>query len=47
MLSLKKALILKASRDAILKGIERGEKAIKEGRTFTHEQAKQTLKKWL
>lgn len=41
------SLKLRTSRDAILKGIARREKEIKEGRTFTHEQAKQKLKKWL
>jgi predicted transcriptional regulator len=41
------ALKLKAQRDAILQGIEEGEKAIKEGRTCTHEQAKEKLKKRL
>lgn len=44
--SIKKSLTLKAKRDAILQGIKRGEKAIKEGRVLTHEQAKQKLKKW-
>lgn len=37
----------KFQRDAILKGIERGEKAIKEGHIFTHKQAKEKLKRWL
>jgi len=31
----------------ILEGIARGEKAIQEGRTSTHRQAKQLLKRWL
>lgn len=41
------SLELKISRDAILKGIQKGEQAIKEGRIFTHEEAKEKLKKWL
>lgn len=36
----KNSLKLTAQRDAILKGIEKGEKEIKEGRTCTHEEAK-------
>ncbi len=37
----------KNSRQAILAGIEKGEKAIKEGKVCTHAQAKEKLKKWL
>jgi predicted transcriptional regulator len=33
--------------DSILEGIKRGEQAIKEGKVFTHAQAKEELKKWL
>ena len=32
---------------SILEGIERAEKAIKEGKVYTHAQAKEKLKKWL
>jgi len=35
------------SRLRLLEGIARGEKAIQEGRTVTHEQAKARLKRWL
>jgi predicted transcriptional regulator len=31
----------------LLEGIARGEKAIEEGRTVTHAQAKQRLSRWL
>ena len=34
-------------RIRILEGIARGEKAIQEGRTLTHEQAKKRMKRWL
>ncbi|MDA1082773.1 MAG: type II toxin-antitoxin system Phd/YefM family antitoxin [Gemmatimonadetes bacterium] len=34
-------------RMAILEGIARGERAILEGRTLTHEEAKGRMKKWL
>lgn len=34
-------------RMSILEGIARGEKAIREGRTLTHEQARRKLKRWL
>jgi prevent-host-death family protein len=34
-------------RMAILEGIARGERAILEGRTLTHEEAKGGMKKWL
>ena len=34
-------------RMAILEGIARGETAIREGRTYTKEQAKKKLSKWL
>ncbi|WP_168172442.1 hypothetical protein [Cellvibrio sp. PSBB023] len=37
----------KSSTDSILEGIKRGEKAIKEGKVYTHAQAKEKLKKWL
>ena len=37
----------KTPSDSILKGIERGEKDIKEGNVYTHAQAKEKLKKWL
>lgn len=36
----------KSQRNAISEGIERGEKAIKEGHIFTHEQVKEKLKRW-
>jgi predicted transcriptional regulator len=35
------------SRMTLLEGIARGEKAIEEGRTLTHAQAKQRLSRWL
>lgn len=35
------------ARVAILEGIARGERAIAEGRTVTHAQARTRLKKWL
>lgn len=35
------------SRMKILEGIAVGEQAIREGRVFTHEQAKDRLSKWL
>ncbi len=35
------------SRMNILEGIARGETAILESRTFTHEEAKQAMSKWL
>ncbi len=35
------------NRMQILEGIAKGEQAIREGRTFTNEEAKQKLKKWL
>ena len=34
-------------RMAILDGIARGERAVEEGRTFTHDQAKVRLGRWL
>ena len=34
-------------RMKLLEGIARGERAVEEGRTFTHEQAKERLKRWL
>lgn len=34
-------------RLAILEGIARGERAVLEGRTFTHAEAKAKMKKWL
>ena len=34
-------------RMALLEGIARGEKAIEEGRTMTHEEAKHRLSRWL
>lgn len=34
-------------RIKILEGIARGEKAIQEGRSLTHIQAKKTMKRWL
>jgi predicted transcriptional regulator len=37
----------KTSTDSILEGIKRGEQAIKEGKVYTHAQAKEKLKKWL
>ena len=38
---------LMQQRIAILEGIAKGEKAILEGRTLTHEQAKAKMSKWL
>ncbi len=35
------------ARMALLEGIARGERAIEEGRTLTHAQAKQRLARWL
>jgi prevent-host-death family protein len=35
------------SRMTLLEGIARGEKAIKEGRTVTHKQAKRRMSRWL
>ena len=35
------------NRLRLLEGIARGERAIEEGRTLTHDQAKQRLKRWL
>ncbi len=35
------------SRLHLLEGIARGEKAIREGRTFTHAQARKKLARWL
>jgi PHD/YefM family antitoxin component YafN of YafNO toxin-antitoxin module len=35
------------NRLRILEGIARGEKAIQEGRTYSHTQAKRRLKRWL
>ncbi len=34
-------------RMGLLEGIARGEKAIEDGRTFTHSQAKQRMARWL
>lgn len=34
-------------RIRILEGIARGEKAIRDGRTLTHSQAKERMEKWL
>jgi prevent-host-death family protein len=34
-------------RMTLLEGIARGEKAIEEGRSFTHKQAKQRMSRWL
>ena len=34
-------------RMALLEGIARGEKAIEEGRSLTHRQAKQRMSRWL
>jgi predicted transcriptional regulator len=34
-------------RMALLEGIARGEKAIEEGRSLTHKQAKQRMSRWL
>ena len=38
---------LMQQRMKLLEGIARGEKAIEEGRTLTHAQAKQRLSRWL
>jgi prevent-host-death family protein len=38
---------LRQNRMRILEGIARGERAILEGKTFTQEEAKERLKKWL
>jgi len=38
---------LMQQRMKLLEGIARGEKAIEEGRTITHAQAKQRLSRWL
>ena len=35
------------NRMQILEGIAKGEQAIREGRTFTNDEAKEKLKKWL
>ena len=35
------------SRLKILEGIARGEKAIQQGRTLSHEQAKKKMRRWL
>lgn len=35
------------ARMSILEGIARGERAIEEGRTLTHAQAKRRMRKWL
>ena len=35
------------NRIRILEGIARGEKAIREGKTLTHRQAKEKMKRWL
>ena len=32
---------------SLLEGIARGEKAVEEGRTLTHAQAKKRMKRWL
>ena len=34
-------------RMSLLEGIARGEKAVEEGRTFTHAQAKKRMNRWL
>ena len=34
-------------RMRLLEGIARGEKAVEEGRTFTHAQAKKRMKRWM
>jgi prevent-host-death family protein len=34
-------------RVSLLEGIARGEKAVEEGRTLTHSQAKQRMSRWL
>ena len=33
-------------REQLLQGIAKGEKALVEGRVFTHQQAKQKLQRW-
>ena len=38
---------LLVKRMKLLEGIARGEKAIEEGRTMSHEEAKQRLSRWL
>ena len=38
---------LQLQRLQIMEGIARGEKAIQEGRTLTHEEAKKSLSRWL
>ena len=38
---------LKRQATELLKDVERGEKAIEEGRTVTHAQARQRLSRWL
>jgi prevent-host-death family protein len=38
---------LQQRRLAIMEGIARGERDIAEGRTYTHEEAKKKLSKWL
>ena len=35
------------TRMRILEGLSRGERAIQEGRTLTHEEVKKTMAKWL
>ena len=35
------------SRMLILEGIALGEKAVREGKTFTHNQARKKMQKWL
>lgn len=35
------------TRMRILEGIARGEKAVEEGRVFSHDQAKRRMKRWL
>ena len=38
---------LQQRRLAVLEGIARGEKALAEGRTLTHEEAKKRMERWL
>lgn len=38
---------IERSRSILLEGIARGERAIEDGRTFTHAEAKQRLSRWL
>ena len=38
---------LKRQATRILEGITRGEKAIQEGRSCSHEQARKRMKRWL